>query len=110
MPTIEHLSALMNGTDIAGSGSSGTASYPPSVVAVILSRYQLLKANSEGRQYTADKREQWRRDISHLRMQAYQIELDTIHEMQENDEITLGQARRMRSNVYVMQSDDAFED
>ena len=43
-------------------------------------------------------------------MQAYQIELDTIHEMQENDEITLGQARQMRSNVYVMQSDDAFED
>lgn len=108
--TIEHLSALMNGTDTAGSGSSGTTSYPPSVVAVILSRYQLLKANSEGRQYTADKREQWRRDISHLRMQAYQIELDTIHEMQENDEITLGQARQMRSNVYVMQSDDAFED
>ncbi len=108
--TIEYLSTLMNGTDTAGSGSSGTTSYPPSVVAVILSRYQLLKANSEGRQYTADKREQWRRDISHLRMQAYQIELDTIHEMQENDEITLGQARRMRSNVYVMQSDDAFED
>lgn len=108
--TIEHLSTLMNGTDTAGSGSSGTTSYPPSVVAVILSRYQLLKANSEGRQYTADKREQWRRDISHLRMQAYQIELDTIHEMQENDEITLGQARQMRSNVYVMQSDDAFED
>ena len=108
--TIEHLSTLMNGTDTAGSGSSGTTSYPPSVVAVILSRYQLLKANSEGRQYTADKREQWRRDISHLRMQAYQIELDTIHEMQENDEITLSQARRMRSNVYVMQSDDAFEE
>ena len=108
--TIEYLSALMNGTDTAGSDSSGTASYPPSVVAVILSRYQLFKVNSEGRQYTADKREQWRRDISHLRMQAYQIELDTIHEMQENDEITLGQARRMRSNVYVMQSDDAFED
>ena len=54
--TIEHLSTLMNGTDTAGSGSSGTTSYPPSVVAVILSRYQLLKANSEGRQYTADKR------------------------------------------------------
>lgn len=44
-----------------------------------------------------------------MQAQAYQIELETITEMQDRDEITLSQARRMRSNVYIMQSDDALD-
>lgn len=39
--------------------------------------------------------------------QAYSIELETIRTMQENQEITREQARAMRHNVFIMQSDSA---
>ncbi|BAR06712.1 NhaP [Scardovia inopinata] len=87
-------------------------SYPPDVLALVLSDYQALRSTLTfaGKSRSSRNRQEWERALSHMQAQAYQIELETITEMQDRDEITLSQARRMRSNVYIMQSDDALDD
>ena len=53
------------------------------------------------------RREDFYDRLSHIKAQAYQLELDTIREMLEGNEISLAQARTLRSNVYIMQSDNS---
>ena len=43
-----------------------------------------------------------------MRAQAFQLELETIRTMLEEQEITRDQARRMRDNVHLMQSEIAY--
>ncbi|PWG59191.1 cation:proton antiporter [Bifidobacterium catulorum] len=46
-----------------------------------------------------------RQGVDDVRTQTFRLELETIREMLEEEEITRGQAKMMRQNVYLMQAD-----
>lgn len=46
-----------------------------------------------------------RQGVEDVRTQTYRLELETIREMLDDDEITRPQAKMMRQNVYLMQAD-----
>ncbi|PJM72961.1 Na+/H+ antiporter [Bifidobacterium primatium] len=46
-----------------------------------------------------------RQGVEDIRTQTFRLELETIREMQEEEEITRSQAKMMRQNVYLMQAD-----
>ncbi|TPF96948.1 hypothetical protein EP30_04485 [Bifidobacterium sp. UTCIF-39] len=46
-----------------------------------------------------------RQGVADIRTQTFRLELETIREMLDEDEITRAQAKMMRQNVYLMQAD-----
>lgn len=87
--------------------------YSPAVIAALIKEYQALlltarrAGHGSGSVPSPSRREDFYDRLSHIKAQAYQLELDTIREMLEGNEISLAQARTLRSNVYIMQSDNS---
>ena len=87
--------------------------YSPTVIAALIKGYQALlltarrAGHGSGSVPSPSRREDFYDRLSHIKAQAYQLELDTIREMLEGNEISLAQARTLRSNVYIMQSDNS---
>ena len=79
------------------------SNYPPEVVSEVLVEYRYSLASLQ--QGNRPSYSQFSEQFSELRGQAFRVELETIHEMVESDELTRYQAKMLRSNVYVMQAD-----
>jgi CPA1 family monovalent cation:H+ antiporter len=78
--------------------------YAPEVVSEVMVEYRYSLASLHPGTLTTSFPE-FGEQLSLLRAKAFRLELETIHEMQENEELTRYQAKMLRSNVYVMQAD-----
>jgi CPA1 family monovalent cation:H+ antiporter len=83
--------------------------YPPEVVSEVMVEYRASLASLQPEAAATTSFAQFNEQYSELRGHAFRIELDTIHEMVENEELTRYQARMLRSNVYVMQADASLD-
>lgn len=78
--------------------------YAPEVVSEVMVEYRYALASLHPSTLSTSFTE-FSEQIATLRATAFRLELDTIHEMVESEELTRYQARMLRSNVYVMQAD-----
>lgn len=81
------------------------SNYPPEVVSEVMVEYRYALASLTAADRPTQSFTEFNEQYSELRSTAYRLELETIHEMVENEDITRYQAKMMRSNVYVMQAD-----
>lgn len=92
--TLEQLTEELHGTD-----------YAPEVVSEVMVEYRLSLANLHPELRSGVTFAEYTQQVADLRQASYRLELETIHEMAENDEVTRYQARMLRSAVYLMQAD-----
>jgi CPA1 family monovalent cation:H+ antiporter len=85
------------------------SNYPPEVVSEVMVEYRASLASLHPEAMAPTSFAEFNEQMSDLRSKAFRLELETIHDMVENDELTRYQAKMLRSNVYVMQAEASMD-